>query len=487
MSTLRILVAHGVAKHQRGTAQERVANGLVRCLARGIGAVERVRIRVAPLPDEGASVMRVDRDRHDGTRWTHETTIADVYESYWSAIARSDSGFAAWRKDIGFANASLPHIFALLSYATPLTFLADAATIVLFLCGLVILGASAALLGVIFGFYVLIVSKAQTQATIAITIQLVVTFFAIRIVRIVLANIVERLRVNVVPSEPDFNARTAPGAPGAARAKRFYAYAGARINEWLHVAAFVVNRGVFVLLVLLLAVAVGHGTVFYATAGAMIAYVLIVVGRDVLSLFTDRFRDLRVYLAPDTTDVASATRERILAALIRDLERRTREDAGEPTPIVVVGHSLGGQVVLDALIDLADAWEASGDPERRERARMVVTNISAVVLTGAPVALLARFATLSGITRIEQRRRAVLRSLFDGTWQGAPEGFTPPRLVNVWSVADPFSGPIAHLVPSARDVRVRGLGWLAAHNAYFSSPRYWRDTGLLDDASAGDS
>jgi hypothetical protein len=221
MPTLRILVAHGVAKHQRGTAQERVANGLVRCLARGVAAAERVRIRVAPLPDEGASLMRVDRDRYDGARWHRASTVADVYESYWSAIARADSGFTAWRKDVGWANSTLPHVFALFSYATPLAFLAELATIALFLCGLVILGASAALLGVIFGFYVLIVSKAQTQATIAITIQLVVTFFAIRLVRIVLANVVDRLRVNAIPSEREFDERTAPGAPSAARWKRF--------------------------------------------------------------------------------------------------------------------------------------------------------------------------------------------------------------------------------------------------------------------------
>jgi hypothetical protein len=468
------VLVHGISKQWRGSMQELVAEGIAEEGTSQLKLSERWRYSLLPLPEEKAELVVFNHEEWCG-QWKLIRTIGRVFEVHWSDIPRRTRGFPELVRDVRWAGVFIRYGFVLASFSTALKFVSDIAAVGLSLVGLVAVVASACVFCLETALLFLLLSRGQVSQALSLVATVLVMLLAAVLLQWSLRRLtLSRHRLTPV-DQAVIDKRTLPTSASAGYWRRFFL----SYNRRRAALATIIQSGynlVFVLAVIGLPSKLKHSSQWFAASLFTQAYLLTILGRRLLNSTSDRFRDLRIYFCEDPVHPDFEVRSRILERLKGELVRRAKdvdEAKGSAGSLVLFGHSLGGQLILESLVELAEDWTASRVPETRENAALVLRLVSRVVLVGAPVALIERLELIRRRSATEQRRRDLRNRLISGRWPDAPPGYIPPKVLNVWSVADPVSGPIRNDLFPVCNVRIRNQLWLVAHSSYFTARRFW--------------
>ena len=471
-----IAVVHGIARHDRNQIQETFTCGLIEHLNRAEpNQSGRWVSEIDPISDWKSEVRSVEFRSWDGVQ-DRTKPITQIFESFWSPITRQAGSPLNLRAELKWAWSMLIRVSSIRSRGSKVKMLSDSLCIALIM--LVSLLAFVATLTITAtNLFIFLFLLSQPLAAVAVVLSTI-------IVSIVMISTLQ-LSVAIASRTVRPRSATAPDVV-AARVKT-----NERLN-WIFRPAYSIPGqrfylGVRNLLALLWQIffslsVFGLGSRVQPANESVVVQIVSMewlVALASISIYfyvTDRARDLRVYLTTDENGENFICKRRMVESQKRDLSRivaRLRR-AGRSESLILVGHSLGGKLITDVLIELGDEYVSSENRRVRERAKNILMALKAVVLTGSPLSLIEHMSSVEGNTASELRRRGVLRTVLDGTWDVRSER-VPLTLINAWCAADPISGPISAKAFKSHNVRIKRLPWLLAHTAYFTSPQYWTE------------
>ncbi len=224
----------------------------------------------------------------------------------------------------------------------------------------------------------------------------------------------------------------------------------------------------------------GFGIVLLLLVG--LAFV-VRIGIFALSLrhrIADSIADVYIATRDDINDPAYRIRESIteqVADLLHSVlvaEHQTHEPRYRK--ILVLGHSLGSLIALDAIRRLHERYLADG------AAPPPLDRLFAFVTYGSPLQKLGVLGGLDGLPRstFERILREKTRSTFDPNQPGSAVW------ANYWFLEDPISDPLGcaeWLSPFVVDVELLRGRYFSSHGDYVKEQMFWRNernTGLLD-------
>jgi alpha-beta hydrolase superfamily lysophospholipase len=192
-------------------------------------------------------------------------------------------------------------------------------------------------------------------------------------------------------------------------------------------------------------------------------------------------QDLKMYAVEDENSPLFEKKRAITSLLRENIEELAeRRSAGHYDRLVVVGHSLGSQLILDALLDIAADSLGSAGPSSL-KARRVILQVDELFTLGSPI---ARFMAQPRVRanhdwRWRQNR---LKWLFSENYKSRRNAW---RIAwhNLFYTADPVGAPIQKVFDVSEqlvsDEELGSYALIACHSAYLSDSRILRSLGLL--------